>query len=240
MTRRRVRRRRRWAPAVVDTVASRECPLCGSPEVRPFAHAHARHYFECTTCSLIHMAPGQRPGPEAERAHYGTHENDPADPGYRAFLHRLADPLLERLPAGAEGLDYGSGPGPTLSLMLEELGLRMSIYDPFFARDPAALARTYDFVTCTETAEHFFFPGAELQRLDGLLRPGGWLALMTEIYDDARSFAQWRYARDPTHVCFYRRQTLEWIAARFRWVLECPHPNVALFRKPRASGTAGQ
>ena len=43
------------------------------------------------------------------------------------------------------------------------------------------------------SAEHFFEPGAELRRLDALLRPGGWLGIMTELLDEQRVFAQWRY-----------------------------------------------
>ena len=53
---------------------------------------------------------------------------------YREFLSRLEHPPnVPKLPAAAEGLDFGSGPGPTLSVMLEEQGYRMSLYDPFFA-----------------------------------------------------------------------------------------------------------
>lgn len=209
-----------------------ECPLCRSHRGRPFARAHDRDYFDCPECGLVHMAPDQRLGPEAERARYATHQNHPADPGYRAFLSRLADPLVARLTPGATGLDYGSGPGPTLSVMLEEQGFEMAIHDPYFEADPGALARAYDFITCTETVEHFFRPGDELERLAGLLRPGGWLAIMTEVFEDREPFHDWWYARDPTHVCFYRGRTMEWIAARFGWSLDRPHRNVALFRTP--------
>jgi len=45
-----------------------------------------------------------------------------ADPRYRRFLARLAEPLIAHLPKGARGLDFGCGPGPTLSLMLREAG----------------------------------------------------------------------------------------------------------------------
>jgi hypothetical protein len=183
-------------------------------------------------CRLVFMDPDARLAPDAERAHYDLHENDPADEGYRAFLNRLAVPLVRKLPPRAEGLDYGSGPGPTLSVMLEEQGFGMTIYDPLFAPEEGALRRRYDFITCTETVEHFFHPREEFERLDGLLRPGGWLAVMTEIQREGVAFRDWRYARDPTHVSFYRARTMEWIAARFGWQRELPHPNVVLFRKP--------
>lgn len=207
------------------------CPLCRSADVRPHAERRGSRYHRCGVCRLVFLDPAQRPSANEERAHYGTHQNDPDDPGYRAFLARLADPLAERLPPGAEGLDFGAGPGPALARMLEERGFPMRVYDPFFAPDADALRRTYDFVTCTETAEHFHHPAAELARLDGLLRPGGWLGVMTEMLDDARDFATWRYARDPTHVCFYAPETMRWIADAYGWRMERPARNVVLFHK---------
>jgi SAM-dependent methyltransferase len=210
------------------------CPLCGAARALPFAAVAGRRYFRCGGCGLVFMAAEDRPEASAELAHYGTHENDPADARYRGFLARLAEPLAARLAADAEGLDYGCGPGPALARMLEERGFRMAVYDPFFAPDAAVLERSYDFVTCTETAEHFFDPAEEFARLDGLLRPGGWLGVMTEPLDDARDFAGWRYARDPTHVCFYAEETLRWIAERFGWEMEVRARGVVLFRKPPA------
>ena len=205
------------------------CPLCAA-RPRMFGDAHGRSFLECDACGLTFVDPAQRPDPGTERARYASHRNDPADERYRAFLSRLLDPLLARLSPGSEGLDYGSGPGPTLSVMLAEAGHPTAIYDPFFATDPRVLARTYDFITCSETAEHFFEPGVEFMRLDALLRPGGWLAVMTSLRED-QPLEEWWYARDPTHVSLYRARTLEWIARRHGWTLERAHPSVALFRK---------
>lgn len=200
--------------------------------MRPFAEIRAARYFRCGACLLTFLAPEQRPDEEVERAHYGTHENDAADPRYRAFLDRLAAPLVERLAPGAEGLDYGAGPAPALAEMLRERGFRVRTYDPFFAPDHDALRHTYDFIACTETAEHFFDPAAEWARLYAMLRPGGWLGVMTEILEDDGMFTGWRYARDPTHVCFYRAETMRWIAEHFGWGLHSPARNVTLFQKP--------
>lgn len=208
------------------------CPLCEGVEVDRFAAVEGRPYLRCVRCALTFLHPAHRLDPVRERARYETHENDPSDPRYRAFLDRLAEPLVQRLQPGMRGLDYGAGPGPTLSLMLTERGFPTAVWDPFFAPDPAALGRTYDFVTCTETAEHFFRPGEEFRRLDGLLATPGWLAVMTGILEDDGAFETWWYARDPTHVCFYRRETLAWIADARGWALTLPAPTVALFRKP--------
>lgn len=201
-----------------------------------FAELRGGRYLACGVCRLVHLHPSRHPSEEEERAHYGTHENDPDDPRYRSFLARLVDPLVARLSAGAEGLDFGCGPGPALARMMADRGFPTRGYDPFFAPEAEALRRTYDFVACSETAEHFHRPAEEFARLDGLLRPGGWLGVMTELLDDARDFAGWRYARDPTHVCFYREETMRWIADAYGWRMEIPARNVVLFRKPETSG----
>jgi 2-polyprenyl-3-methyl-5-hydroxy-6-metoxy-1,4-benzoquinol methylase len=162
---------------------------------------------------------------------YRYHQNDPSDVNYRRFLNQLASHLPARLTPGAHGLDYGSGPGPTLAVMLAEQGFAMRWYDPLFAPDQGALHERYDFITCSETAEHFAAPAIEFQRLNSLLRPGGWLGVMTRILEDDAAFPQWWYHRDLTHIAFYRRETMNWIATRYGWRLEMPAPNVALFQK---------
>lgn len=208
------------------------CPVCGAVDVRPFMQVDGRAYLRCLACEATFVPPAQRPAAAVERAEYELHRNDPSDPGYRRFLDRLAGPLLARLAPASAGLDYGCGPGPALADMLCAAGHRMTLYDPFFAPDRAALARTYDFVTCTEVAEHFHDPAGEFAHLDGLLRPGGWLAVMTCFQTDDVRFAHWHYRRDPTHVVFYREATFRVLARRFGWQCEVPRKNVVLMRKP--------
>jgi len=207
------------------------CPLCGAPRPAVAALAHGRTFRICAVCGLASIPPSHRPDPAAEAAHYATHHNDPTDTGYRSFLDRVARPLAERLPPGAHGLDFGCGPGPALVSMMCERGFPTVGWDPIHAPDPAMLRDRYDFVTCTEVAEHFFDPAAEFARIDGLIRRGGWLGLMTEPWSNATDWRSWRYARDPTHVCFYSDRTFRWLAARFHWTLERPDGRVALFSK---------
>lgn len=207
------------------------CPLCASTETHHFALAHRRTYLECKECGLVFLTPTERLDQNAERAHYSTHENDPHDQRYRDFLDRLALPLMAKLSPGSRGLDIGSGPGPTLSLMLEERGFPMAIYDPYFAPNEGVFETTYDFVTATETVEHFYFPDREFERFERLLNPGGILGVMTELWLDDRPFEKWAYPRDPTHVSLYRPKTMEWITKRFGYAIEMPRANVVLFRK---------
>lgn len=208
------------------------CPVCRAPALDDFLNVDRRDYWCCKACQARFLDPAQRLSREAEHAHYLLHENDPDDPRYRRFLAKLADPLLARLMPASFGLDYGCGPGPALAAMLGEAGHEVALYDPFFHPDPAPLAGTFDFITCTEVAEHFHRPADEFDRFDRLLRPGGWLAVMTCFQTDDARFANWHYRKDPTHVVFYRETTFRTIAAQRGWACEIVVKDVALMQKP--------
>jgi SAM-dependent methyltransferase len=207
------------------------CPVCNAPEPEPFLHVDDREYWRCAACCARFLDPRHWPTREEERAEYLLHENDAGEPGYRRFLGKLAGPLLARLAPASSGLDYGCGPGPALAAMLREAGHAVALYDPFFHADARSLERTYDFITCTEAAEHFHAPAEEFARLDRLLRPGGVLALMTCFQTDDARFAGWHYRQDRTHVVFYREATLRHVAERQGWTCEIPVKDVALMRK---------
>lgn len=208
------------------------CVVCRAPGSRHFMEVRGRSYRRCVHCEATFLEPRQLPTPDDEYAHYLLHENDPMDPRYRRFLSKLSEPLLARLPTGSYGLDYGCGPGPALAAMLRDHGHTVELFDPFFNNDPSVLARAYDFVTCTEVAEHFHHPADELDRLGALLRPGGWLAIMTCFQTDDSAFASWHYRLDPTHVVFYRESTMRCIARQRRWQCDIPRKDVALMRTP--------
>jgi SAM-dependent methyltransferase len=197
-----------------------------------FMRVEAVDYWRCPQCEATFLDRAQLPTRSVEHAQYRLHRNDPHDAGYRRFLARLASPLLERLPAGQSGLDYGCGPGPALAAMLTEAGHRMAVYDPLFFPDPKPLDGRYDFITCSEVAEHFHHPFDEFARLDTLLKPGGWLAVMTTFQTEDAAFARWHYRRDPTHVVFYREATFSVIAGLRHWRCEIPAENVVLLHKP--------
>jgi SAM-dependent methyltransferase len=220
------------APGKTDGSAPSTCPVCRGGPVLPFQTIGATVYWHCARCAARWIDPSQHPTPEAERAHYAHHENQPDDPRYRRFLSRLADPLLARLAPGSAVLDFGCGPGPALAAMLREAGHRVALYDPVFAPDDSPLHATYDAVTCTEVAEHFHRPAAEFDRLRTLVRPGGWLAVMTCFQTDDTRFAGWRYRQDPTHVVFYRAETFHVLAALWGWTCVVPEKDVVLLRRP--------
>ncbi len=208
-----------------------DCRLCGHAGVEHFATVEGRRYLRCPRCHLTFLSAAQLPDRADEKAQYDLHRNDPGDPGYRRFLDQLGAPLCERLEAGARGLDFGCGPGPALARMLEERGHPMHVYDPIYAPDPAVLDRHYDFVTCTEVLEHLHWPGREWQQFGGLVRPGGWLGVMTRFLTDDGHFPRWHYRRDPTHVCFWGPATFRWLAREYGWELVKMDNPVALLRR---------
>lgn len=211
------------------------CPLCRSPDTSMF-HAGDRasgyrDFLRCDVCDLVFVPEKFLPGGEDEKERYLEHNNDPHDGGYRDFLNRLYRELKPRLKRGAKGLDYGAGPGPALAEMMREDGFDMRIFDPYFHQDESVLRDTYDFITCTETVEHFHHPAREFENLDGMLKRTGWLGVMTGMLEDWSEFPSWYYRRDPTHVCFYSRRAMIWIAQRFSWEPLFPRQNVVLFHK---------
>ena len=186
--------------------------MCANPEIADFWSDDRRDFLRCSRCQLVFVPPEQHLSHGDEKGEYDLHQNSQDDEGYRRFLSRLSDPLLERLRPGSFGLDFGSGPGPTLSLIFEEAGHQMSVYDPFYAPNPKVLSRQYDFITATEVVEHLRSPGQELARLWSCLLDGGWLGVMTKLVLDREAFSTWHYKNDLTHICFFCRQTFLWWA----------------------------
>ena len=162
---------------------------------------------------------------------YLEHENSIDDEGYRAFLSKLANPLKNKINKDSKGLDFGCGHGPALADIFIKDKYSMDLYDPFFFPNEEIFSKTYDFITCTETAEHFFNPNKEFDLLDKLLKKDGWLGVMTCFLTTNEAFDSWHYRRDPTHVVFYAEKTFEVIAQQRDWNCEIITKDVVLFNK---------
>ncbi|MCF6321620.1 MAG: class I SAM-dependent methyltransferase [Rhizobiaceae bacterium] len=207
------------------------CPVCLGSSTAKFAHIDEKIYWRCEDCQARFLDPVQRLSPGDEHAHYLHHENNVDDTSYQKFLQKAATPLLEKLAPHCHGLDYGCGPGPALAHMLTQSGHKVRLYDPYFYNNIEALGDRYDFITCTETAEHFFHPANEFERFNKILKPGGWLVVMTCFQSDDAKFTNWYYRQDPTHVVFYRHETFQWLANHHNWSCEFPVTNVVLMQK---------
>jgi hypothetical protein len=210
---------------------SENCPLCAGAELADYHSDQRRAYRQCLACQLVFVPPRFHLSADQEKAEYDLHENDPHDLGYRSFLNRLAQPLLEKLQPGSQGLDFGSGPGPCLSLMLEEQGHSVALYDLYYANHPELLESQYDFITATEVVEHLAKPLFELDRLWGMLKPGGQLAIMTKLVASPEKFANWHYKSDPTHISFFSAPTFEYLGQQWGSTPQFIGADVIIFQK---------
>lgn len=207
------------------------CSLCKASAIHFYHRDKRREYFQCSRCQLVFTPERYFLDSASEKAEYEQHENNPEDAGYRRFLNRLCEPLSTKLPTAAQGLDFGCGPGPTLALMMKERGFAMQNYDPFFAPDSRLLERQYDFICATEVVEHLHQPKAVMELLFKLLKPNGYLGIMTKRVIDVQAFSRWHYKNDPTHVCFFEERTFEWLAQQHRAHLTIVGDDVVIFQK---------
>ncbi|MCB0033457.1 MAG: class I SAM-dependent methyltransferase [Anaerolineales bacterium] len=207
------------------------CPLCHTADHEEMYRDHRRPYRHCPHCNLVFVPPAYFLTAEAEKTQYDFHQNSPTDKRYRQFLNRLFEPMQAQLPQQSFGLDFGSGPGPTLSVMFEEAGHTMALYDRFYAPNTAVFEQQYDFITASEVVEHLQRPWEELSRLWDCLKIGGTLGLMTKLFIDAEAFKTWHYKNDPTHVCFFSRRTFQWLAEQWHTEAHLHGRDVVLFRK---------
>lgn len=228
------------------------CPLCSAPvRNRIFTRKDnkygVRRYFRCAECFLIFLDPSLLLTRDQEKEFYDLHENSIEDEGYRRHLNRLVEPLEKILkteqmsiPAGTktthwQGIDYGCGPEPALAKMMDSLGYPTESFDPLYRPQNQLLGRSYKFVACSETAEHFFNPVEGFEKINRLLESnGGILGVMTHTYKKVKDFGPWYYHRDPTHVSFYHHKSMQWIADRFDWSVELASPRVYIFKKSQS------
>lgn len=213
------------------TTPAPHCPLCDSRNTARYHQDKKRSYYQCNQCELVFACPESFLSQDQEKAEYLLHENSAEDAGYRRFLSRLSTPLLETLPAGLHGLDFGCGPNPVLAEMLAQSGMTMSVFDPFFAPDTDLLSTQYDFITCTEAIEHFHKPMKEITLLSQLVKPGGLLAVMTKRVISQQRFSTWHYKNDPTHVSFFSEATFHYIARTFGFAVSFPAADVVFMQK---------
>ena len=187
------------------------CPFCGD-SFHLFI-IKSRQYLICSSCRFISLHPEFRPEPLPERQRYLLHKNDITDKKYIEYLGKFIFVLESRLPSGSSVLDFGSGPEPVLSKLISEKGYKVTSYDPFFADTEYFLRAPFDAILVHETAEHFFDPAREFFRLAGLTGRYGLIILRTRLVpENQESFTNWWYREDPTHVSFFSRHTLPFLA----------------------------
>ena len=202
-------------------LTTQDCPLCSHPSVElRYIEKRPNRYGFCPTCKGIFSAKDSLLSPAEERSQYEMHDNDINDAGYQKFVTPLVSLVRSRHQKSETGLDFGAGPGPVITKMLTDHGYNMHLYDPFFHPDTSVLASQYDFVICCEVIEHFNHPFQTFSQLKELVALGGTLYCRTTLIPDDIEFSRWHYKNELTHVFFYHRETVAWIASN---ILTCDY-----------------
>ena len=178
-------------------------------------HYRGKWYFQCPECKGILMDPKHLPSPKQERERYLTHNNNPEQEGYQQFVMPIVEGITNDFTPNHRGLDFGAGESQIVTYMLTRRGYNIAPYDPLFHNDKDLLERTYHFIGCSEVIEHFHNPALEFERLFNLLEPDGKLYIKTDMYEADVDFSLWYYKDDPTHIFFYRLETMEWIKGKY-------------------------
>lgn len=209
-----------------------KCPLCSHDKTLRIEKNTEREFYQCLNCQLIFVSPHFHLSYEEESKRYGYHQNDPKDSGYRNFLKILLTPLKLYFPhQKCCGLDYGSGNGGAVSVILGEEGHAVVNYDPLFYPSKENWPKKFDFVTCTEVIEHFSNPKKEWEKLIEV-SSGALLGIMSHLTTSQLNFSSWYYKNDPTHIAFYNRATLQYIADVYSLKLLEVADRYAIFQVP--------
>jgi len=212
------------------------CPLCGAEEFAPRVAQAGFRMVECASCGLWYLNP--MPTRAALEALYGSAYYESADAcggGYADYASMAEDhrDTFRRRLALVEGhvgqgrlLDVGAGYGYLADAATPRFAERWVVEMSAAAArqvssahkvvvgdiESVELPRDYfDVVSLQDCLEHLPDPGAALERIRGVLRPGGALFAVTPNVDSWVSRVQrdnWVSLKFPEHVILYSRETL--------------------------------
>ncbi len=181
------------------------CLICKSPTTNPTVLKNGKTYHHCPNCDFTYLDPQFHLSPEDEKLRYDQHQNTSDNSEYMEIFKRFIETAITPYTA-TKILDYGCGPNPVLTKLLKKQNLEAEIYDPYYF--PTKLqSESYDLITSTEVFEHLRNPLETLSHINQLLKPNGYLAIMTKFLPPNDQFASWRYKDDTTHISFYSPKT---------------------------------
>lgn len=191
-------------------------------------------YYRCTSCGFISLNDESILNSTQEKEQYDLHNNGFESKGYVQMFEDFIDLAIEPYLGDIEtALEFGSGPGPVLSKLLENRGLEVDIYDLYYSPLKVYECKVYDLITSTEVFEHLQKPLDILELLVKHTNKNGYIVLMTKFPPkDDKEFLAWWYRRDPTHISFFTPESFEVMAEKVGLkVLKTINQNIVVFQK---------
>lgn len=216
------------------------CPFCQSSRIStiwPSVHVN-----QCRVCGLMFRNP--QPSEEELYAHYVnayTEEKVRLDTTKEAvttmgLAKTYAKHLLHSLGYknfdGVAILDFGAGTG-TMALVLREMGAKVIAVEPFGYHicrhfgietyrqlEELPAQAVFDGIVSITVVEHLRQPWLTLEKLRGLLRPGGWLYLSTMNARGLKAHltqSRWAEVLRFGHLFFFSPRSLERILKKARY-----------------------
>lgn len=210
------------------------CKICQASTLEINDLKKALLYHRCQCCGFVFLQDDFRVDTSREKRQYDQHNNSLENEGYvqmfEAFIDLSITPYLSNI---RTALDFGSGPEPVFSKLLERRGLEVDIYDLYYAPTKVYETKRYDLITSTEVFEHLSKPLEILELLVSHLNASGYIVLMTKFPpSDDQAFLAWWYRRDPTHISFFTPQSFEIMAEKVGLkVLKTMKQNIVIFQK---------
>ena len=210
-----------------------KCLICSSNTDELFDKQLKVTYDICQNCGFISKQKDYHLSHQEEKVRYSKHQNFPDNEGYVNIFMNMINLHVKGLKNVKTILDFGSGPYPTLKILLQREGYDVTIFDPYFHNDLTYRNKKYDLIVSTEVFEHFSDPISEIKELLELIRDDGYLCIMTNFRTmNTEDFLNWYYRRDHTHVSFFNNDTFQYIKKKFN-VLEISNnnKNIIVFQK---------
>lgn len=191
-----------------------KCKICNNLNLHLFKDNN-KSYYLCKTCECIFLDDLYILNETEEKKRYSTHNNSLQNKGYVSILSNFIDESVFpffKPNKNLLSLDYGCGPNPVLSILLNKY-YSSFYYDPYFFNDINYLNNNYNIITSTEVFEHIKDPVISLIHLKNILSNQGIISIMTKFHpNNIYDFTNWYYKRDPTHIIFYTIKTFKVIS----------------------------
>lgn len=207
-----------------------QCSLCNCGTTF-FIEYKDRSFYKCTHCGSILLDTSHYLEFNNEKERYDKHSDDIENEGYQQFVNPILEAVKLTFSETDHGLDYGCGKTAIIENLLKRKQYSIVGYDPIYFSNQEVLTTQYNYITCCEVAEHFYYPKHEFSKLSQLLLPDGKLFLKTYLFKDTIDFKSWWYKNDPTHVIFYTETAMKFIKKMYNFSDLKFHKNYIEFTK---------